>query len=198
LRVAPGSHEISALKQGLLPAVVNVSVGAGERRSVELVPKSASPPAAQPPRETRAAPAADRGATATPAGLSHADQLGAFVRVDIDGEGRGAVVAPGVSFGIGDYLEPAVAGLIGRDKGVWLGLRLFALRDNLKPSLLLAAPVFSVGGARVGLQGSVGLQWDPNRHFGAFVDLGMVHFPSPPDGYDATVFVPSAGIQTRL
>jgi len=198
LRVAPGSHEISAQRQGLPSTVVSVSVGAGEQRSVELALKSAAEPRTQPAREMPAAPVADRGATVARDDLSHADQLGAFVRADIDGEGRGALVAPGVSFGVGDHVEPAVAGLIGQDKGVWLGVRLFALRSALKPSLLLGAPVFFVDGARVGLQGSIGLLWDASPHVGAFVDFGIVHFLSPPDGYDATVFVPSAGIQTRL
>jgi hypothetical protein len=40
--------------------------------------------------------------------------------------------------------------------------------------------------------------WDVSRHFGTFVDVGVVHFFSPPDGYQATVFVPSIGVQTRL
>jgi hypothetical protein len=199
LRVAPGSHEITARKQGLPPAVVSVSVAAGERRSLELTPKPAAQPAAQPEREMPTAPVVDHGATGARQDLSHADQLGAFIRADIDGEGQGAVVAPGISFGIGDHIEPAVAGLIGRPrKGAWLGVRLFVLRSALKPSLLLGAPVFFVDGARVGLQASLGVLWDASRHVGAFVDVGIVHFPSTADGYGATFLVPSAGIQTRL
>jgi hypothetical protein len=198
LRIAPGSHEITAQKQGLPPAVTSVSVAAGERRSLDLTPKAASQPAAQPEREMPTAPVVDHGTTGAREDLSHADQLGAFIRADIDGEGQGAVMAPGVSFGIGGHIEPAAAGLIGRHKGAWAGVRLFALRSALKPSLLLGSPVFFVDGARVGLQGSLGLLWDASRHVGAFVDVGIVHFPSPPDGYQATFFVPSVGIQARL
>lgn len=213
LRVAPGAHTVVGERAGFAPAVATVAVAAGETRAVELSlsPNDASPASRTPAPGTAgvAAPSfAGTPGTAeadhrirpepAPVGLSHANQFGAFVRVDIDGKGRGAVVAPGVAAGIGDYVELAAAGLIGRDKGGWLGAKLLILRGAWKPSVLVATPIFVVDGARVGVQGAAGLLWDPSSHFGAFVDFGIVHFPSPPPNYDKTVFLPSVGVQARL
>jgi hypothetical protein len=204
LRVAPGTHTVIADKIGLSPAVSTVAVARGETRVVELVLSESDAAPGEPPTARDQAgrapstPERDEAPVPRDESLSHAYQPGVFLRVDIDGEGRGAVVVPGVSFGIGDHIEAAAAGLIGRDKGVWIGGRLFALSGALKPSLLLGSPIFSVGGARVGLQAAAGLVWDPSRHLGVSVDLGIVHFPSPPSGYDATVLLPSVGLQTRL
>ena len=204
LRVAPGTHTVVADKIGVSPAVATVSVARGETRVVELVlSESAAAPGDPPTARDQAGrapstPERDEAPIPRDESLSHDNQPGVFLRVDIDGEGRGAVVVPGVSFGIGDHVEAGAAGLIGRDKGVWIGGRLFALSGALKPSLLLGSPIFSVGGARVGLQAAVGLVWDPSRHLGVAVDLGIVHFLSPPSGYDATVLLPSVGLQTRL
>ena len=49
-----------------------------------------------------------------------------------------------------------------------------------------------------GAHGSAGVQWDPIRHFGVFVDAGVAAFPSPPAGYQKVVFVPSIGVEPRL
>jgi hypothetical protein len=42
------------------------------------------------------------------------------------------------------------------------------------------------------------VQWDPVRHVGLFVDVGMAAFPSAPEGFQKIVFVPSVGVQPRL
>jgi hypothetical protein len=207
LRVAAGEHTLVVEKTGFAPVTSSVTVGRGEMRTVELVLVTTPAPAG----EASTPPASAAVNTQTPAESdrvreqqpqssrsSHANQLGAFVRLDIDGEGRGAVVVPGASFGLGDYVEVGAGGLIGRDKGVWLGGRLFALTGALKPGLLLGTPIFFVSGARVGLEATAGLVWDPSRHFGISVDFGIVHFLSTPEGYAATLPLASAGVLTRL
>jgi hypothetical protein len=199
LRLAPGAHTLVAEKSGFSPAVMTISVSPGETRKVELVLVGHEAPAEDSSRVATPSPEADRGAEPqAELGLSHAGQLGAFLRADADGAGRGVVVAPGVSFGLGDHVELAASGLIGTNKGAWFGGRVLVLKGALKPSLLLAAPIFFVDGARVGLQAAGGVSWDASRHFGVFVDLGAVYFPAPPEGYQKAVFLPSAGVQARL
>jgi hypothetical protein len=196
VRVAPGSHQITGERRGGPPIVANVRVAAQESVTVELRADSAAdvpqpPPAKIEPRdETSRAPSATSRA-------SHAGQFGAFVRGDIDGKGRGVVIAPGVSFGAGDWFEIAAASLIGRDKGAWLGTHVFLSRTELKPALLFGVPVFFVDGARPGVQGGAGLTWDVSAAVALSVDAGVAHFFAPPAGYDATVFVPSIGLQVR-
>jgi hypothetical protein len=49
-----------------------------------------------------------------------------------------------------------------------------------------------------GVHGAAGVQWDPIRHVGLFVDLGVVGLPTMPTGYQKVVFVPAIGIEPRL
>lgn len=209
LRVDPGTHTVVARKPGSVPAVATVSVTAGEVRSVKLelvaqqkpapqpgqqAPQPGQPPEPAAPRTTKAP--VDRGVQP---GARHAPgPLGVFVRADIDGKGRGAVIAPGASYRFGRYFQLEAAGLIGRDKGGWIGARGGLLSGTFEPSLLIAVPVFVVQGPRVGVQGAAGLAWNASARFAAFVDVGVAHFFSPPPHYDATVFVPSAGVRARL
>jgi hypothetical protein len=64
--------------------------------------------------------------------------------------------------------------------------------------LLLGVPVFMVDGVRPGVQGGVGVTWDPHADVGVSLDLGVAHFFAVPSGYDATLFVPSSRVEWRL
>lgn len=159
-------------------------------------------PAAKPPSPAIVqAPPPERGADAAPPEartLSHRGQFGAVLRADIDGQGRGVVAAPGLSFGIGDHVEVAACALIGNDKGFEPALTVLPLHGGWKPRLSAGVPIFVVGGVRPGLRASAGLQWDPLRNLGVFVDAGVAAFPDVPAGYQKFVFVPAVGIQPRL
>jgi len=196
LRVPPGSHQVTGERRAAAPIVANIRVAAQESVAVELRAESSAdlpaPSAAKiEPGDVTVRPAS------TTTRVSHAGQFGAFLRGDIDGKGRGIVMAPGVSFGAGDWFEIGAAALIGRDKGAWLGTRVFLSRSELKPALLFGAPVFFVDGARPGVHGGAGAAWDASGAVTLSVEAGVAHFFAPPRGYDATVFVPSVGLQVR-
>jgi len=207
LRVEPGSHVVVAENEGRQPMVATVSVGPGEQRAVELVAAEAAPPAEAEPLGTISSPvdplsAAGPGSVlrrqAGRASLGHGGQIGASARTDIDGKGRGAILAVGLTIGLGAWLEPGVWALLGTTRGVEPGVSCLLARGAWKPFVYAGMPVFIPDGAHVGIHGSVGLQWDPSPHAGVHLGIGVEHFFSAPPGYDRTILVPSAGLQARL
>jgi hypothetical protein len=199
-RVSPGSHMVAAELPGGLSATKTLEVAAGSERSVELSPVSGPEPREPKGEPARESPARDQGVVREreQAPGSHASAFGFTVRADFDGKARGLVFAPGVLFDVSRYVEIGAAALIGKRQGAWAGARALLPVGALKPSLLVGAPVFFVQGVRPGVQGAVGLVWDPSQHFGVSADLGVAHFFSPPPDYEATVFVPSVGLRTWL
>jgi hypothetical protein len=215
-----GEHRIEAAAPGKHGAAVSLAItGEAQRKQIEIpkledasggsappapIPSASGPLAAPEPARAQPVPVqpvADTGVTpaaSTPDDRSHASQLGAFVRADISGKGRGAVVVPGVSFGLGRYVELAAGALIGSTQGFWAGGSVFLMRGAFKPLVSVGVPVFFADGARPGVQGSLGMQWDPAKHLGFFVLVGVTQFFSVPDGNDKTVFVPAVGMQARL
>lgn len=214
LPIDPGSYRIEATCPGrktwstLVEAVgeakvITVDIPALEIETVPVAPPEIAPvAAASPPPGVggEAKSERERAPTAASApGFGHAGQLGAFFRVDVDGELRGLVNVPGISYGLGDHFELAAAALIGRDQGFWLGGTAYILRGELKPLVTAGTHFFLTDGARVALHGAGGLQWDPNRHFGVFLLAGISYALSvPASNYDRLVFLPSLGLQARL
>lgn len=132
-------------------------------------------------------------------GSSHASQLGMVFRVDADVQGGGFVLAPGLTFGAGRWIELEANALLGENgKGVWAGLRVLLGSGMLKPAVRAGAPLFFKEGTRAGIQGAAGVILDAGRHLGLSLDLGVVHLFSVPATYDATSFVVSIGVQARL
>jgi hypothetical protein len=188
VRVTPGEHEVEVLREGFTSRTVRVTLSAGEERAVAV---------ALDPTQAHVSPpmAVDNPA---PEDLSHGGQVGLVARADVDGKMRGAVAALGASYGLGSVVELQAAGLVGRDKGAELGAAFYLLRGTWKPMAYVGVPVFFVEGVSPGVHGALGLQADPSRSLGAFLQVGVATFMNVPEDRDATVFVPSAGIQGRL
>jgi len=213
LRVAPGGHAVLAEKDGLKPAAETVAVEAGQERAVALTLRRieepvAAVPVARPPEPVQAEPAPEeqvasavaiRAETAPPPhDLSHAGQMGVLARLDVDGtHGDGGIGLAALTWGLG-LADIAIGGMLGSNKGLYVGANVFLLRGALKPLLTVGAPIFFVEGARPGVHGAAGLEWDISRHVGFLVEAGVQHYPSVPDGFDKTAFVPSAGAQGRF
>lgn len=203
LRVDPGPHVISADREGTPPVSQNVTSAAGKLSSITLrfpPPSAAPPPPPKQPPVGPAEPPAGPKDTAQPApeNRSHRNQLGLIARADIDGQRAGVVPAFGLSFGIGDHFEINTVGLVGKSKGVEPGATAYILKGAWKPRVSLGVPIFVNDGVRPGVHASVGMQWDPIRHLGVFVDAGITAFPTAATGMDKVVFVPSVGLQPRL
>jgi hypothetical protein len=183
---------------------------------VEIDALAAAAPAPPPPAATPAAspevaapapsPPTDTTERAS-ASLSHRGQLGFIARADIDGTLPGVSPALGPAFGIGDYVEINAVAVIGKKaQAVEPGATVLFLKGAWKPRLSLSVPVFFLHGdmqlpglhVGPGVHGAVGVQWDPIRHIGVFVDAGVVVLPTMPTPYQKVVFVPAIGIEPRL
>lgn len=140
------------------------------------------------------------GAGVTSAGSDAARvPLGALVRFAIDTEeGNGGALVVGVTYGIAARVELSLSALVSDDLGLTAGGALFLASGAWRPMVVAGIPVFFVDGTHVGVHGGAGVQWQPNRRFGAFVELAVEHFFSAPAGFDSTLFVPSIGVQARL
>lgn len=210
--VDPGEHKVRATAPGRKSWETTVVVAPdGASQSVAI------PALEEAPEETPNGPILPAGATGpteTDRGaeggrtLAHAGQLGAFLRADGAGigfvrdDGTGHLIGPsgavGVSYGVASFLDVSAAAIIGDNKGFEPQGTALLLQGALKPRVTVAVPVLFVEGARAGLRGALGIEWDPSRSFGAFLDLGAAYFFSMPAGYDKLVPVPSVGVSARL
>jgi hypothetical protein len=214
--VDPGRHEIVAQAPGHETWRSTVVVLEGEIARIEIPalvastppPKEAvaSGPTVQPAAPAFPAPApVEPSAPALPVAAlppdstrSHAGQVGLAVRTDIDGQGRGALVAVGPTYGIGDRFEVLIAALIGHHPGAYLGGTVFVLKGSLKPAITAGMPVYVLSSPYFGVHAAGGLVWDPSRHFGVFGQAGAEYFPNVPREYKNLFFVPTLGVQGRL
>lgn len=219
VRVAPGKHLVKVEWSDAPPATVEMAIAAAGEREIELHPgrgpaAPAAPPAAAPARP-RAGATPQPGsaavvlkhadvvkgrdhAAAKEGSRSHARQLGAVLRADIEAKGRGLATAVGLTYGLGGIVDLGVAALLARETGLEPEGTVFFLDGALKPMVSVGVPIFFVDGARPGMRSSAGLQWDPSRWFGVFAQLGVAYFPSAPEGYESVVVLPSVGVQPRL
>jgi hypothetical protein len=209
LPVDKGKHVIVATASGRERWEKTIEIpsdGAAETVTIEVPEKPVEKPASPSPEKTPSPPAqgeeADR-PRETLFGVeedrSHRRQFGLVVRVDSDVVYRlGARFAPGLTFGLGDFFEIGASALIGRTMGFEPQATLFILKGAWKPLVNAGVPVFVSDGVIVGARGAAGLQWDPIRHFGIFVQLGGAYFFNPPEGFARALLLPSGGVQGRL
>jgi hypothetical protein len=186
LYLEPGEHVLVSASGGGEQAL-RFAVQPGETR--ELAPP-------------RPAPVLDRVAEtppspAEPSTGSH--RMAVLARADIDGRGRGVLGAAGLGYTLGASWQLAAGALLGKTLGAWVGLERFVGHGPLQLSLGVSAPTFFSGAAHVGLSLDAGVRW---ALFEELVFLrgraAAVHFPSVPDGYSRTVFVPSLGLEWQL
>jgi hypothetical protein len=133
-----------------------------------------------------------------PESLSHGWQPGAQVRLDIDPLHGGVRTAIGLTIGLFDHVEFGASALIGPTMGLELQATGFMLTGAWKPLVNVGVPFFFVDGAHAGIRGAGGVQWDVNRHFGVFAQVGGAYFPNVQTGYARAIFLPAAGVQGRI
>ncbi len=195
VRVEPGVHAVVGDREGGKTFSQTVALVAGEAKTLEVSTVATEPdskPAPPPPSGSDKVPPKEES-------TSHAGQLGIALRGDIDGKGRGVVIVPAVTFGLGDYLEVGAGGLIGKNKGFEPTVNALLLRGSLKLVITLAMPTFFVeDAARLGVRGGGGAQYDVTSHLGLFALASAAYFPKAPTDFDRTYFVGSIGVQTRF
>ena len=196
--VDPGRHIVSARAAGRVSFERSIDVSLGQVATVEITPLELLP--APPAPDATPAPPAPRDEPRAPKAepRDHDRQIGVFARVDVDGKARGLATVLGASFGVGNYFEPTFGVIVGPTMGVWPGTSVYFLAGPFKPMVLLGLPIYFAGGPRLSLHGAAGVQWDPLRHMGVFVQVGGQIHPAAPAGYESLELVPSAGVQARL
>lgn len=169
--------------------VLQGAAGDAPPRSVVVAPRDLGPaPDTAPPPE---AP--------DPTSLSHARQVGAQARFDVDPIHPGGRAAVGPVVALGDHFEAGFSVLLGREVGVEPQLTFYVLgRSALKPLVNVGLPVFFADGGQTGIRGAAGLQWDVNRHFGVLGQAGGAYFPRAPAGVARAVLLLAAGVEVRL
>jgi len=201
VRAEPRSHTVTAAKAGFRPAVVTVAVAAREEKVVEVqLEPLAEPAAARPasPAPEPPTPAPVVVATPSPREDFEGRGFGGVVRSDIDGKGRGAVAVVGAYVGLWRYLEFSVAGIIGQEKGLYVGAAGLLPLGRFRPLVQVGMPLFFIDGARPGIHAAGGVEWVLHRYLGLVVTVGVQHYFSLPADYDRTIFVPSVGALVRL
>jgi len=182
LYVEPGEHVlVSVSAAGEQP--LRFAVQHGETR--ELAPPS-PPPALDRVSETPAVPAGPE---------TRGHHFALLARVDIDGRGRGLLGAAGLGFTLGASWQVAAGALIGARRGAWVGLERFVGDGPWQLSVGVSAPTFFAGSAHVGMSLEAGARWAMSSQVFLRGRAALVHFPSVPDGYAQTVFVPSLGLE---
>jgi hypothetical protein len=183
LYVEPGEHALMSVSAAGAPALHFV-VQPGEVR--ELAPPSAVPARDQVSDTAPAVPAAP---------MTRGHHFALLARADIDGRGRGVLGAAGLGFTLGESWQVAAGALIGARRGAWIGLERFVGGGPLQLSVGLSAPTFLAESAHVGVSLDAGARWALSSQVFLRGRAAVVHFPSVPDGYSQTVFVPSLGVE---
>jgi hypothetical protein len=177
----------------------------GEAATVTV--EATAEPRTTPLPDTRTAPPPDTGTTTpppardqvvSPESLAHRFQPGAQVRLDIDPLHSGVRTAVGLTIGLFDHVEVGASALLGPTMGFELQATGFVLTGAWKPLVNVGVPFFFGDGVHAGIRGAGGVQWDVNRHFGVFAQVGGAYFPNVQVGYARAIFLPAAGVQGRI
>lgn len=203
-RVEVGPHLVAAEKEGFTPSQATVTLAVGETRAIQLRL------VARPPEP---APVPEAGPVVAVAGqepgmsdvqqrmaILHGGQLGAFVRVDMDGNdpGSGAVVAVGGSYGVLSNLDVEAAALLGAHFGAWVGASLYLGGGEWKPLLTAGVPVYFLDEKTLfAAHGAVGVEWNANTHLAVTLAAGVQYYVDPPMGIVNAAFVPSLAVSYR-
>ena len=193
VRVDPGTHLVAVVREnrsGPERKTWNVAVAAGAE--VELALGKADlwpePPASAQP------PATSIGGRVDSTGPALAIGVAAFVRIDVDLTGRGAVAAPGAGVRLGERLDLFGNALVGANRGAEIGARYGPKLGALRPLATLSLPVFFHDGAYANLRAGVGGEWTPLSWLSAALDVGLAYAFSPPEDVVGTVPIASARV----
>jgi len=194
VRVDPGTHLVAVVREDQkVPERKNwnVAVPAGEEVELALDQADLWPepaPGAEPP-------AAAIGGQVDSTAPGFAVGVSAFVRVDVDLTGRGAVAAPGGGVRFGERFDLFGNALVGSNRGAEIGGRFGPKLGALRPLASLSLPVFfRDGDAYTNLRGGIGVEWTPLSWMTAALDVGLAYAFSPPEDVVATVPIASARV----
>lgn len=190
--VEPGAHRFRLESANGSHDTVPLVVSAGERRKVTLASALPSEGEPQPPPASRPTVPSPNREKQKPS------CLGVVGRVDLDGQGRGAVGGLGAVWALNSHFRLTGGALLGVRQGAWVGASVALFRGPLRPILGLSMPTFFVGTVQPGISGELGLRGEITNRVAALAQVALVHFPLATASYIPTVVVPSVGLEVRL
>jgi hypothetical protein len=192
-RLDPGQVTLHAHKDGFQPweKALGLTTGAVLTVNIEL--------AAIP------APAVPTSGTTTTTGVravvtpeAPRSKWGAIAVAHVDFKYKGGAGVVGVTRELIAGLQVEAAAILGPSGGAYIGARYALLHGALHPTVAAGMPMFVSSGARFGVRGAGGLEYDLTRHLALVAEVGVEHMFNPQDDVAATLFIPALGALGRL
>lgn len=206
-RVAPGSFTVTARKDKYQTEAKQAQIAAGEIATISFTLTAL-------PEQTTVVttgPVIGNGDrdSGVRAESGARPRFGAYVighfDVPFDRAPRGAAVLVGATGDITEQLRAQAALIIGpkRDTDVTLsgafgGASFMFLTGSLRPIVSAGFPIFFSNGARVGIRGAGGVEYQINRHISVIAEIGLEYIFNPEPMYVQNIFVPALGASGRL
>lgn len=193
-RLAPGQVTLHARKDGFQPweKALGLTAGAVLVVNVELQ----LVPAPVEPASTTTVTATGVHAQVTPPAPRSPWGAIAVAHVDVTHQGGAGVV--GVTRELVVGLQVEAAAILGPSSGAYVGGRYALLHGALHPVIAAGVPMFVASGARFGVRGAGGLEYELTRHLAVVAEVGVEHVFNPQDSFAATMFIPALGALGRL
>ena len=194
-RVEPGKITIRARKTRFQPweKTVELTPGASTSLSVDLI---AEPQAVA--TTTTAVVPVGTGVAARVTPEVPPSRWGAIALAHVDFKYKGAAGVVGATALITGGLSGEVAAILGPSSGAYLGARYRLMAGAFHPVIAAGLPVFVSSGARVGVRGAGGVEYELNRHVALVAEVGVEHVFNPQPNIASTLFVPAVGALARL
>lgn len=190
-RVTPTRHSIIVKADGYETKTKSVQIGVGEEVALELqltpIPKPVARIITVPgPSIVVVGPEAPR------------SRFGAIATGNFDIPNGGAAVV-GLTADLIDRVTARAGVVIGPHIGGYAGGTFAFLTKQYRPYVTAGLPVFFSHGARYGIRGGVGFEYEVNRHLAFVIEAAVEHEFNPEMGESKkTLFVPAAGVIGRL
>ena len=207
-RVVPGSFTVTARKDKFQTEAKQAQIAAGEIATISFT-LTALPDPVNPIGGGGGLVVGGGHDTVPGADVETRARFGAIalahVDVPFDRAPRGASFLVGGTGDITGQLRAQAALMVGpKDDsaftlvGAFAGATFMFMSGNIRPIASAGFPVFFHNGARFGVRGAGGVEWQVNRHVSVIAELGLEYVFNAEMNYVQNIFVPAIGASGRL
>jgi len=195
-RVAPGKVIVHVHKTHFQPYEKTLDLVAGQTTSlsVDLV----AAPETTPVAPNGAGTPTMNGLTAVAPPAAPRSKFGAIAVAHIDFKYKGGAGVVGATMQLATGLQAEAAAILGPSSGAYIGARYALLTGSVHPMLAAGVPLFVSSGARIGVRGAGGIQYDLTPHLALVGEVGVEHVFNPQANIAGTLFIPAIGALGRL
>jgi hypothetical protein len=204
-RVVPGSFTVTARKDKFQTEAKQAQIAAGEIATISIA-LAAIPDPIVVPSGGGIIGGGDSGVRADVETRSRFGAIAlAHIDVPLDRAPRGASVLVGATGDVTANLRAQAALFVGpKDDqkftlvGAFAGASFMFMSGNVRPIASAGFPIFFHNGARFGIRGAGGVEWQVNRHVSVIAELGLEYIFNAEAMYVQNIFVPAIGASGRL